>query len=55
MQGTGYTRPVVIAEIADVGDDIMEVVVGNLLAVQEDLMIQETSFWWAAQIEHDFQ
>jgi hypothetical protein len=46
-------RPVVVAECADVVDDVLDVRLGDLTLQEGDLAVREAGFGLAAEVHHD--
>ena len=55
MQGAGDAGTVVVAKVADVADDVAQILVGDLLGVHHDLVVQEAGLGRAAQVENDLK
>ncbi len=55
MQGALDAGAVVVAKVADALGDVLEVVVGHLDGVEDDLAVGEPGLGLASQVEHDLK
>jgi hypothetical protein len=47
--------PVVIAETGDTGGDVVDIGLGYVLGVQDNLLVGETGFRWPAKVKDNLQ